>query len=90
MSLQQVTYLYHIIAGNEDQDGIVPFVIDYTDLNGNDYGDITSTTDSSYVRFDGTNPVFPMVYISSDAADSIETFEVSWRYQHFEPSGVSF
>ena len=63
-------YLYHIIAGNEDQDGIVPFVIDYTDLNGNDYGDITSTTDSSYVRFDGTNPVFPMVSISSNAADS--------------------
>jgi len=63
-------YLYHIIAGNEDQDGIVPFVIDYTDLNGNDYGDITTTTDTSYVRFDGTDPVFPIVSISSNAADS--------------------
>ena len=30
------------------------------------------------------------IELSSDAADSIETFEVSWRYQHFEPSGVSF
>ena len=63
-------YLYHIIAGNEDQDGIVPFAIDYTDLNGNDYGEITTTTDTSYVRFDGTDPVFPIVSISSNAADS--------------------
>ena len=30
------------------------------------------------------------IELSSDAADSIETFEVTWRYQHFEPSGVSF
>ena len=30
------------------------------------------------------------IELSSDSADSIETFEVSWRYQHFEPSGVSF
>ena len=63
-------YLYHIIAEDDDQDGIVPFVIDYTDLNGNDYGDITTTTDTSYVRFDGTDPVFPIVSISSNAADS--------------------
>jgi hypothetical protein len=63
-------YLYHIIAEDDDQDGIVPFVIDYTDLNGNDYGDIMTTTDTSYVRFDGTDPVFPMVSISSNAADS--------------------
>ena len=63
-------YLYHIIADDDDQDGIVPFAIDYTDLNGNDYGDITVTTDTSYVRFDGTDPVFPIVSISSNAADS--------------------
>ena len=28
--------------------------------------------------------------LSSAEATEIETFEVSWRYQHFEPSGVSF
>ena len=28
--------------------------------------------------------------LSSAEAGEIETFEVSWRYQHFEPSGVSF
>ena len=28
--------------------------------------------------------------LSSAEAGEIETFEVTWRYQHFEPSGVSF
>ena len=28
--------------------------------------------------------------LTSDAADAIEEFEVTWRYQHFEPSDVSF
>ena len=26
--------------------------------------------------------------LTAEAADSIEEFEVTWRYQHFEPSGV--
>jgi hypothetical protein len=26
--------------------------------------------------------------LTSDAADAIEEFEVTWRYQHFEPSGI--
>mgnify|MGYP003314686098 FL=1 len=53
-----------------DRNGIVQFAIDYTDLNGNPYSNITTTTDSSYVRFDSTDPVFPMVSISSTGADS--------------------
>ena len=28
--------------------------------------------------------------LSSDTADAIEGFEVTWRYQHFEASGVNF
>ena len=28
--------------------------------------------------------------LSSAEAGELETFEVTWRYQHFEPSGVSF
>ena len=28
--------------------------------------------------------------LTNDEATEIETFEVTWRYQHFEPSGVSF
>ena len=30
------------------------------------------------------------IELTSDTADAIEEFEVTWRYQHFEPSGVSF
>ena len=26
--------------------------------------------------------------LTSDAADAIEEFEVTWRYQHFEPTGI--
>ena len=28
--------------------------------------------------------------LSNEEATEIETFEVTWRYKHFEPSGVSF
>jgi hypothetical protein len=63
-------YLYNIIAASDDQNEIVQFAIGYTDLNGNPYNNITTTTDSSYVRFDSTDPVFPMVSISSTGADS--------------------
>ena len=28
--------------------------------------------------------------LTSDQADAIEEFEVTWRYQHFEASGVNF
>ena len=30
------------------------------------------------------------IALSSAEAGDLETFEVTWRYQHFEPSGVSF
>ena len=30
------------------------------------------------------------IELSNAEAGDIESFEVSWRYQHFEPSGVSF
>ena len=30
------------------------------------------------------------IELSTAEATEIETFEVNWRYQHFEPSGVSF
>ena len=30
------------------------------------------------------------IELSNAEATEIETFEVTWRYQHFEPSGVSF
>ena len=30
------------------------------------------------------------IELTSDQADAIEEFEVTWRYQHFEASGVNF
>ena len=30
------------------------------------------------------------IELTSDVADAIEEFEVTWRYQHFEASGVNF
>ena len=30
------------------------------------------------------------IELANEAADAIETFEVTWRYQHFEASGVNF
>ena len=34
--------------------------------------------------------VFTPSELTSDQADAIEEFEVTWRYQHFEASGVNF
>jgi hypothetical protein len=28
--------------------------------------------------------------LTNETADAIETFDVTWRYQHFEASGVNF
>ena len=30
------------------------------------------------------------IELTNETADAIETFEVTWRYQHFETSGVNF
>ena len=30
------------------------------------------------------------IALSNEAATAMETFDVSWRYQHFEASGVNF
>ena len=31
-----------------------------------------------------------LIELSNEHADAIETFDVAWRYQHFEASGVNF
>ena len=30
------------------------------------------------------------IELTNESADAIETFEITWRYQHFEASGVNF
>ena len=34
--------------------------------------------------------IITLIDLSSEEAGALEIFEVTWRYQHFEPSGVSF
>ena len=32
----------------------------------------------------------PQIEVAADSTNTIEEFEVTWRYQHFESSGVNF
>ena len=42
----------------------------------------------SYVFRNAWPTSISAIDLTSDAADAIEEFEVTWRYQHFEPSGM--
>ena len=52
--------------------------------------DRDDTVLKSYIFRSAYPSTIAVIELSSDSADSIEEFEVTWRYQHFEPSGVSF
>ena len=52
--------------------------------------DRDDTVLKSYIFRSAYPSTVAVIELSSDSADSIEEFEVTWRYQHFEPSGVSF
>ena len=52
-----------------DNEMVVPFTIDYTDLAGNMGLQVTATTDASSVTFDETGPSLNPVSISSNNAD---------------------
>ena len=42
----------------------------------------------SYIFRDAWPTEITAIDLTSDAADAIEEFDVTWRYQHFEPSGL--
>ena len=44
----------------------------------------------SYIFRNAWPTTIAAIELTSDAADAIEEFEVTWRYQHFEASGVNF
>ena len=62
-------YLFSIVVADQDQVGLAQFAIDYTDQDAIPYDNITAVTDSSYVRFYGTRPIFPEVAIAATGAD---------------------
>ena len=52
--------------------------------------DRDDTTLKTYVFKSAWPTVVSSIELTSDQADDIETFDVTWRYQHFEASGVNF
>ena len=52
--------------------------------------DRDDTVLKSYIFRSAWPTTLGAIELTSDAADAIEEFEVTWRYQHFEASGVNF
>ena len=52
--------------------------------------DRDDTVLKSYIFRSAWPTTIAAIDLTSDAADAIEEFEVTWRYQHFEASGVNF
>tara|TARA_R110002073_G_scaffold19062_1_gene70060 strand:+ start:489 stop:1052 length:564 start_codon:yes stop_codon:yes gene_type:complete len=52
--------------------------------------DRDDTVLKSYIFRNAWPTTVGAIELTSDQADAIEEFEVTWRYQHFESSGVNF
>ena len=52
--------------------------------------DRDATILKSYIFRNSWPTTISAIELANEAADAIETFEVTWRYQHFEASGVNF
>ena len=80
------------------QNGINSYVDNTGVISPSDYQtDLTveqldrdDTVLKSYIFRNAFPTSISAIELSSAEATEIETFEIEWRYQHFEPSGVSF
>jgi hypothetical protein len=80
------------------QNGINDFANNTGLINPADYqSDLTveqldrdDTVLKSYIFRNAYPLTVAAIELTNEEATAIETFEVTWRYQHFEPSGVSF
>ena len=52
--------------------------------------DRDDTVLKSYIFRSAWPTTISAIELTNEAADAMETFEVTWRYQHFEASGVNF
>ena len=52
--------------------------------------DRDDTVLKSYIFRSAWPTTIGAIELSNESADAIETFDVTWRYQHFEASGVNF
>ena len=55
-----------------------------------DHLDRDDTILKSYIFRNSWPTTIAAIELTNEAADAMETFEVTWRYQHFEASGVNF
>ena len=55
-----------------------------------DHLDRDDTILKSYIFRNAWPTTISAIELTNESADAIETFEVTWRYQHFEASGVNF
>ena len=52
--------------------------------------DRDDTVLKSYIFRNAWPTTISAIELTNEAADAMETFDVTWRYQHFEASGVNF
>ena len=52
--------------------------------------DRDDTVLKSYIFRSAWPTTISAIELTNEASDAMETFEVTWRYQHFEASGVNF
>jgi len=52
--------------------------------------DRDDTVLKSYIFRSAWPTTISAIELTNESADAMETFEVTWRYQHFETSGVNF
>ena len=55
-----------------------------------DHLDRDDTILKSYIFRNAWPTKISAIELANETADAIETFEITWRYQHFEASGVNF
>jgi len=72
-----------------DNTGVIAPADYQTDLSVEQL-DRDDTVLKSYVFKSAWPTSVAAIELTSDAADALEEFEVTWRYQHFEASGVNF
>ena len=72
-----------------DNTGVVAPADYQTDLTV-EHLDRDDTVLKTYIFRSAWPTTISAIELTSDTADAIEEFEVTWRYQHFEASGVNF
>ena len=63
-------YIAEYTLTGAETEGNIPFTINFTDAAGNAGIEVIDTTDTSFVIFDNTSPVFNSIALANDAVDT--------------------